>query len=111
MYRSSTNNSYTSIKNRAFKSPTRCLKKVGNTFIPLKKPTLTSKLSLNPLLFTITCRDAMTYIMTYQDEGSLFFKTGTFVGMESDEDAAWHAKNYCDHYNCTLINVKKEDEA
>ena len=53
----------------------------------------------------------MTYSMTYQVEGSLFFKTGTFVGMDSDEDAAWHAKNFCNQYNHTLINVRKEDEA
>ena len=53
----------------------------------------------------------MTYSMTYQVEGSLFFKTGTFVGMDSDEDAAWHAKNFCDTYNHTLINVVKQDEA
>ena len=53
----------------------------------------------------------MTYTMTYQVEGSLFFKTGTFIGMDSDEDAAWHAKNFCDHYNHKLINVRKEDEA
>lgn len=53
----------------------------------------------------------MTYSMTYQVKGSLFFKTGTFVGMDSDEDAAWHAKNFCDTYNHTLINVVKQDEA
>ena len=53
----------------------------------------------------------MTYTMTYQVEGSLFFKTGTFIGMDSDEDAAWHAKNFCDHYNHKLINVRKQDEA
>ena len=53
----------------------------------------------------------MTYTMTYQVEGSLFFKTGTFIGMDSDEDAAWHAKNFCDQYKHKLINVVKQDEA
>ena len=49
--------------------------------------------------------------MTYQVEGSLFFKTATFIGMDSDEDAAWHAKNFCDQYKHTLINVAKQNEA
>ena len=32
--------------------------------------------------------------------------TGYFDGLNSDEDAAWHAKNFCDHYGHTLLDVK-----
>jgi hypothetical protein len=32
--------------------------------------------------------------------------TGYFQNLDDDETAAWHAKNYCDHYGHTLIDVK-----
>ena len=53
----------------------------------------------------------MTYSITYQDEGSLFFKTHTVVGCATDEDAAWEGKIFCDSYGYKLIDVRKLDEA
>ena len=32
--------------------------------------------------------------------------TGYFDGLNNDEDAAWHAKHYCDHYGHILLDVK-----
>ena len=36
--------------------------------------------------------------------------TGYFEGIDTDEEAAWHAKNYCDHYGHTLIDIKPVDK-
>ena len=54
-----------------------------------------------------------TYSVTYQPEGSLFFKTWTLhlSNVENVEDAAWYAKNYCTENKHTLINVEQIDEA
>lgn len=52
----------------------------------------------------------MTYLMTYQPKDSLFIKQTHFdEGITSDEDAAWHAKNFCDQYGHTLIDIKKDE--
>jgi hypothetical protein len=75
-----------------------------------KKHTLTSKLSLNPLHSSQSCRDAMTYSVTYKPEGSLFFRQYTIMNCASDEEAAWIGKKYCDDYGYKLIDIKKQDE-
>jgi len=50
-----------------------------------------------------------TYKMCYQHKNS-HNKTEYFVGIDSDEEAAWHAKNYCDLYGYTLIDIKPVDK-
>jgi hypothetical protein len=52
----------------------------------------------------------MTYLMTYQPKDSLFLKQIHFAeGVTSDEDAAWQAKEFCNHYGYTLIDVKQDE--
>ena len=51
----------------------------------------------------------MTHTLTYQPKDSLMFHQHTYAGFKNDEDAAWHAKRFCDQYGYTLIDVKKNE--
>ena len=46
-----------------------------------------------------------TYKFQYKPKNSDCL-TGYFDGLETDEDAAWYAKNYCDFYGYLLIDIK-----
>jgi len=49
-----------------------------------------------------------TYQMTYQHDGK-DAQTHTIRWVESVEDAAWIAKNYCDKFNCKLIDIQPNE--
>ena len=49
-----------------------------------------------------------TYTMKYQPEG-LEVSTHTIKWCDTAEQAAWIAKNYCDKFNATLIDVIPEE--
>ena len=44
------------------------------------------------------------YEFIYEAEGEQI--THYFVGLESQQDADWHAKNFCDYYKHKLISIK-----
>ena len=46
----------------------------------------------------------IVYEFIYEAEGEQI--TGYFVGLDSQQDADWHAKNSCDYYKHKLISIK-----
>ena len=94
-------------------SPTRRLKiTLGIELTPNIDNT---RLSLNPPIQELALHNHLarrlmtTYKMCYQSDGNSCLTT-YLDGLETDEDAAWHAKNYCDLYGHKLIDIKPIDK-